>query len=417
VRLVERLPRAAVTSIISLRPQLQISCLMAPEVKEIDISGRKHPIKLPRLIWISQLAFFHGVTEITASSQHGDVPHRYLVYAVKPGEPGKILGTPLYLGNTGEKQIGICWGINPFPEDLRAANNQYFASSFHTPVESYMEIETLSEPMQEWCLKQLHDPESRVAVTEDVKEPDKETIHKSVVGTWGSALSHASRNLKALHQGKLKEKFPRLWEKSIYVIEHIFSHIQDEKTRGTLNGKQVVDLALADLDQDGFNKLGEVIRATGSLYTTRSARHLFEYFSGVPRNHGTKRYVAYKEPNEGARDLTHDVMGEDFISFGGEVDSIYLSDAPEDIALAGAAYQSYQQLKGVDGGYYKGTGKRRAGPVPLALGKATLIDDMYRIVFIPSGEIIYARPEDVMKARPVDKIGKTYRGHTSEGSW
>jgi hypothetical protein len=126
MRLVERLPRRSQKAVIQLKPQLQVSCLI-PEGPQEFFGGT---IRLPNMLAISQIAFFHGV-ETVGTSSHGDFPHRYLIYECAPGgKQGEIKGRPLRVGNAFDQSRAICWGSNPYPVDLRAAMTQFFSSGF-----------------------------------------------------------------------------------------------------------------------------------------------------------------------------------------------------------------------------------------------------------------------------------------------
>lgn len=399
MRFLERLPRSSESAIIQFKPQLQISCLV-PEHKRNVVYQNKmtEDFSVPLTLWTSQIAVFHGVPK-TMSGAHENMNHRYLVHAVKPGAvPNQILGQSFNLGNTSHEEA-ICWGRNPFPSDLRHAVNQYFLSSF-AGISDYGEA-IMSKPGNEPLINFVNTmitwnaKDTRSGVDDYIKRLI-ESAYKFHTGNIVSILWCA---LYAIESEYVREK-------ELEDVRHILTKAKElfEKLNKDIYNTVTLPLGKEDLDLiDGILK-----QKDADIYLNGNNKGLGKLMLMLKPAKPKGRVIGYVPKWGSAQDISKFVMGDEYVGLKGPLDSVYMSDEPQDIELAGRSFLSNQVVKG---GML-----RKKGDVPVAIGKADLVDGKYKITLIPSGQIVMAKPADVEQARPQDKE-IMYRGYTENGTW
>lgn len=400
MRFLERLPRTAESAIIQFRPQLQISCLI-PEHKRIVVyqNRTEDEFEIPLTLWTSQIAVFHGVPK-TAKGSHSGTNHRYLVHAVKPGDkPGQILGEGFHLGNTAHDEA-ICWGYNPFPSDLRHAVNQYFLSSFagiHDPKDAiYSSVN--EEPLSTFV--------SGVLAYGSKKA--REGIDYYVNLLKGSSYGYSTSNVAsmfwcaiyALGSAKVREK-------EIEDVKYLLQKAKELLLLLKTDAHRIVKFPLAKVDLEFVDDI--IRQEDGEKYIDDSKCSMAELMKITKPAKPKSRVIGYAPKFRNTHDLTRFTTGDEYVGLKGPLDSIYISDEPQDIELAGRSFLSNQIVEDK-------SLLRKKGDVPIAIGKADLIDGKYKIVLIPSGQMVMAKPEDVTAARPQDKE-TMYRGYTKNGTW
>jgi hypothetical protein len=354
---------------------------------------------IPLTLWTSQIAVFHGVPK-TAAGAHANMNHRYLVHAVKAGnKPNQILGQSFNLGNTSHEDA-ICWGTNPFPSDLRQAVNQYFLSSFagiHDHSEAVMS-DINEEPLLsfvnsliDWSAK-----DAKTGINAFIKRISG-NVRVYSTSTIASMLWCAAYSLE-----------------SAIVREKEFDLVQDliERSKDLLEklGKDIYQRIAFPLSKEELSFIDGIAKQKNAEeYVKASKCKMAELMMLLKPLRPVGKMVGYAPRWAGAKDISEFVMGQEYIGLKGPIDSIYMSDEAQDIELAGRSFLSNQVVK--DKGLH-----RKKGDVPVAIGKADLVDGKYRITLIPSGQVVVAKPADVEQARPQDKESM-YRGYTKDGTW
>ncbi len=398
MRFLERLPRSSDSAIIQFKPQLQISCLMPEHKRMVVYQGSTiDEFGIPLTLWTSQIAVFHGVPK-TAAGAHANMNHRYLVHAVKPGDkPNQIFGQSFNLGNTSHEEA-ICWGSNPFPSDLRHAVNQYFLSSFagihdyNEAVMSDVDKESLLifvNNILDWAAK-----EAKAGIDAYVKKLAGKAYSTPTVMSmlWCAAYAVDSALVR---------------EREMDVVRYLLEQAKELLKKLKNDIYQTITFPLSEKDLAFIDGIAD--QTNSDKYVNGSKCGVALLMAALKPRRPVSQVVGYAPKWGGVQDISKFVMGEEYIGLKGPIDSIYMSDEAQDIELAGRSFLSNQVVK-------EKNLLRKSGDVPVAIGKADLVDGKYRITLIPSGQVVIAKPNDVEQARPQDKE-KMYRGYTKDGAW